>query len=389
MKYLKNITAIIIGKITILLIKILRLGSSSTWPGHLALKANHSFIKDLLGRSPLKSVVVAGTNGKTTTAHLITNIMGTKNTKVAHNTSGANLPNGIASTLIQSSSPVGDLAYDYGVFEVDEGALPRLLYSILPEYLVLLNLSRDQLDRYGEVDITLKRWEEALTGLKKKPTLLINRGDKRLNSLAKRLQKIGFKVLFFGNRIRGVSDDVNVVNIEAARMVCTELGFGENHLEEGIKSFSAAFGRGEEADLDGRVFRMILSKNPASFNENLRSLGNNKAISAILFILNDNIPDGRDISWIYDIDSHLLKKVCAGRRVYVFGIRAYDFNLRLKYANVEMSKIKCQKSKRLRDLRHILKDIISEVPQGEKVVALPTYSAMLNLRKVLVGRRIG
>ena len=157
-----NTILIIFGKLMSLFARKLNLGNGSTWPGHIALTINKNFIRQMLKKSDLKTIFVAGTNGKTTTSKLISTILEKNNKRVLSNESGANLLNGIASTLLLHSAGVSKLKYDYAIFEVDENVLPLALSEITPDYLIILNLFRDQLDRYGEVNIIAAKWKKAM-----------------------------------------------------------------------------------------------------------------------------------------------------------------------------------------------------------------------------------
>src|SRR5271155_706662 len=143
-----NSSLIILGKTISKISQTLNRGNGSTWPGHIALKVNANFIHDILKNSQTKTIIVAGTNGKTTTSGLIQTGLEKNGKTVFQNTSGANLLNGIASAILLNTKN-GKLNQDYAIFEVDENALPGVLKQITPDYLVLLNLFRDQLDRYG------------------------------------------------------------------------------------------------------------------------------------------------------------------------------------------------------------------------------------------------
>src|SRR5258705_8818738 len=114
---------IILGKLLSRLLQLLNLGNGSTWPGHIALKINKHFVRELLSQSQTKTILIAGTNGKTTTAKLIQTALTENNKTVMQNHSGANLLNGIASTLLLGTNFFGKLTYDYALFEIDENAL--------------------------------------------------------------------------------------------------------------------------------------------------------------------------------------------------------------------------------------------------------------------------
>src|SRR3990167_240619 len=160
---------IIIGKWIIFISRLLNLGHGSTWPGHIALLINKNFIKELIKSNPqLKIIMIAGTNGKTTTGKLIQTILEKAKYKVFQNEAGANLLNGIASSILLHSNILSTINYDYAIFEVDEATLPLALKAITPDYLILLNLFRDQLDRYGEVNTIANKWQKALEHLSPK-----------------------------------------------------------------------------------------------------------------------------------------------------------------------------------------------------------------------------
>ena len=192
---MKNSSIILSGQLLSKLSKQLNLGHGSTWPGHIALKVNPRFIEDLLRKSHTKVIMVAGTNGKTTTARMIRTILEGNDHAVIHNESGANLLNGIASTLLLKASPTGTITADYAIFEVDENALPQALKKITPDFLLILNLFRDQLDRYGEVDTIAKKWEASLRQLTDKTHLILNGDDPRVAYLGMQERS---NVSFFG-----------------------------------------------------------------------------------------------------------------------------------------------------------------------------------------------
>ncbi|MCG2686497.1 DUF1727 domain-containing protein, partial [Candidatus Parcubacteria bacterium] len=176
--------AIFSGKILQSFIKFLGLGTGATWPGHLALKIQPELLRYLENRLSQGSILISGTNGKTTTAHLISSILRESGLTVVHNPSGANLVNGLVSALITDCSWIGGRRSDLAVFEVDERNLPLALGSFNPEIVVLLNLSRDQLDRYAELELTLEKWHDALVGLPQGVAVIYDETDSRLRQLA-------------------------------------------------------------------------------------------------------------------------------------------------------------------------------------------------------------
>lgn len=419
-----NLLLIIFGKIISKTINFLNLGHGSTWPGHIALNSNKNFIKDLLRNSKIKIILIAGTNGKTTTSKLLQSILKEDNKKIILNESGANLLNGIASALILNSSIFGKVKKDFAIFETDENTLPQILKELTPDILVLLNLFRDQLDRYGELDTIASKWKLAIEKLPKKTALILNSNDPLIAYLGNN------KSLYFGldeksniSQIQDWADSVfcpkcnsklefekiyfshignwkclncglnapdidlkkvyspllgtyNKYNALAAVLTAETLGVSQNIIEKALKNFNPAFGRQEEIKINGKKIKIFLSKNPTGFNESLRTVSNGKSI---LLVLNDRIPDGRDVSWIWDVDfENLIKNF---RSIVISGDRAYDLALRLKYAS-------SKKFETIDSIEKALKKALENTPQNQTLYIFPTYSAMLETRKILTGKKI-
>jgi len=332
-----NLLSIWIGKIISFVIRTLHLGSGETWGGEIVLKLNKKFLNKSAKKLKHGVIVLSGTNGKTTTSLLITSILNRAGFNVLHNATGANLLNGIVASFIKNYNWAGKLKSNIAVLEVDEANLPKLLKNIDPNIILLLNLSRDQLDRYGEVEIMIEKWHEALSKLSTKSTLILNKDDSRLPALEKSFKG---QTRFFTME-RGQSwpfpllGEYNKYNTLAAVEVAKNMNISFETIIKTLKEFKPAFGRGEKFEYLDRKLQMFLAKNPASFNANLKMITNELThASAILFILNDNIPDGRDVSWIYDIDSQLLNDVCTGKKIFISGSRDTDMALRLKYAGL-------------------------------------------------------
>jgi len=378
-----------LAKVTQGLINLFSLGTGYTWPGHLVLKLfpNVLAVPSLL---PAHGVVlVSGTNGKTTTSKLITHVLRKQGFTTISNESGSNLAAGIVSALCLNNKS------DYGVFEVDEFVLPYVLKYVAPAYLVLLNLSRDQLDRYGETDTILDRWKDALARFFGSTTLVLDATQPKLSDLPQVFKGVS---LFFNDDTTLLEHtllkgDFNAKNLNAALLVLTGLGVPEEAAIKALSDFSAAWGRGETLEKNGTRFRILLTKNPTSFNNNLSVIAGDENLrgSSLLFILNDNIPDGRDVSWIYDIDTKLLAAPVEGRSVYVSGTRAFDMAVRLNYAGITVPRDNV-----IPNLNSILEKMygqsisakVSTSTAAAEVVVLPNYSAMLELREKLIGRKI-
>lgn len=424
-----TILPIIIGKSIIYLSNLLKLGSGSTWPGHIALKINKNFVRSTLENSKTKVILVTGTNGKTTTSRLITSIVREKNKSYLQNKAGANLLNGLFSTIINGSDIHGHLNKDYLIFEADEFALPEILKHINPNYIVSLNLFRDQLDRYGEVDTIAKKWQKAFKNLTDKTTLVLNSDDPQIAFLGKNIEaktvyfgleesnhitipkhgadstrcpncssKLVFKSIYFshiGNWNCAKCDlrrpkpnlskldsyplvgTYNKYNALAASLLGLEENIDLKTSQKAFENFTPAFGRQETLKYKNKKIQIFLSKNPTSFNESLETI---KELNGknILILLNDRIPDGLDISWIWDINfEDILNKEM---NIGISGKRLYDMGLRLKYAEI---------------FTHIfpspeeaLETMIDKLEKDETLFILPNYSAMLDIRKTITGKKI-
>lgn len=433
-----NALLIFLGKFIIFISRLFNLGNGSTWPGHIALSINPYFIKDVLmtkGKRP-KTILVAGTNGKTTTGRLIQTILEKNNKKVFQNTAGANLLNGIASSLLLHSDVLGVINYNFAIFEIDENTLPLILKEINnPDFVIILNLFRDQLDRYGEVNTIAKKWSDALRTLDKKTTLILNADDPQVASL--RLHPKGVNIKFFGlddknlatAKVQHAADSnycpnctsklnysatyyshlgdwtclkcrntrpklnistsavfpllgiYNRYNTIAAVLLAQEVGINKNKIISALKDFQPAFGRQETLSVNGKKIQIFLSKNPTSLNESLKTISDLKAKN-LLLVLNDRIPDGRDVSWIWDVDFEEiaeLRKI----KIYVSGDRVFDMALRLKYAGLLLIETQIYAN-----LETAINTALKVTPENETLYILPTYSAMLEVRKILTGRKI-
>jgi len=371
-----------IAKVTNWIINILDLGSGYTWPGHIGLKISPYLLKHYLSRFKHGVALISGTNGKTTTAKITAHLLETAGYSVCHNKSGANLLNGIASAVLLDTDFWGRSRSDIGVFEVDEFTLPLLLAQCEPRSLVLLNLSRDQLDRYGEIDITFEKWKSAIYNLSANTTLFLSDHQSSFKDLA---AAFSGKVEYFDSddfylNKTSLQGDFNAYNVNASVLMCRQLGVSEESILKGLSEFEVAYGRGELIEWQSNIFSIFLAKNPASFNHNLKFFNRSDVTypKSVLFILNDNIPDGRDVSWIYDIDASQLSQFCVDREIYVSGTRYLDMAIRLKYAGVSV---------RQENISSNLLGVLKRFDAGD-VLALPNYSAMLELRKLLKGKAI-
>lgn len=219
--------AILISKVTHFLTNLLKVGSGYTFPGYLVLKMYPDVLKSRKIKFPKGLVTISGTNGKTTTTKLVTHILERKGIKVVHNKSGSNLLRGVVSAILLDRNIFGKTKSLAGVFEVDEFSLPLLLEQITLNVLVLLNLSRDQLDRYGEVDIILDKWKKAISSLSPSCTLVVDSTQERFRDFSKIFRG---KTLFFNAdsvclKRTCLVGDFNAKNVNAAIETARALGF--------------------------------------------------------------------------------------------------------------------------------------------------------------------
>lgn len=417
---------------------ILGVGAGGTWPGEIALTLCPNILSYFFTNVEKGIILVAGTNGKTTTSKMIQNILSNEKSKgkntIVHNETGANLINGLVSAFIQKWN--FGKSFDWAVLEVDEAALPSVVTQISSYngkiILVLLNLFRDQLDRYGEVRTIAKKWKDAMTLLPNQTQLIVNADDPELVAMSREKNSLYFGIndsekflkikehatdstycsvcgnrltyegIFFshlgiwkctkcGNSRPKLTLDqfpsplpglYNRYNTLAAVLAGKLLGKKTQEMSDSLKNFLPAFGRQEELTKDGKRVKFFLAKNPAGYNATLRTLLELGA-RHIVFLLNDRIPDGRDVSWIWDVDFEMLP---ANIVAIVSGDRVYDLAIRMKYAQqINTSAPKILTYEKTKDA---LEYGLGNIERDETLYVLPTYSAMLEAREILTGRKI-
>lgn len=429
--------AVSIAKSVTFLVRSLRLGAASVLPGSIARRIEPRLLQLLSQQVKNGVILIAGTNGKTTTALLLCTILERTGYKIAHNSTGANLENGLATALIENTSLLGSLNVDYAILEVDENIVPKVLKPLQPKIIICLNLFRDQLDRYGEVDTISKKWTKVISTLPETTVVIPNADDPTLSYLGQQLNQ---RVLFFGlnepkNYLESIPHAVdsiycprcghsldyqgvylshlgdfacpscgfskskpslessewsqilvglyNKYNTLAAATAAKELGIDEITIRTTINNFQAAFGRAEDLIIDGKKVRILLSKNPVGTNETIRVV-TQSTDTTTLMILNDRTPDGTDVSWIWDVDTEKLLE--RGGTLVVSGDRVYDMALRLRYSEKSIdSKINLIVEE---DLKKAITVALEHTPENETLHILPTYSAMLEVREILTGRKI-
>jgi UDP-N-acetylmuramyl tripeptide synthase len=422
-------------------------GGGTTLPGRVLLRLEPGAIARLGRRLDGGAVLVSATNGKTTTSGMVAGILERAGRPVVHNRAGSNMNWGVATALLDAGRDEGEL----GLFEVDEAWLPEVARSLEPRALLLANLFRDQLDRYGELELIADRWAEVVAG--REATLVLNADDPLIADLgrerdgvvyygvdddaqalpelqhaadSKHCRRCGtayvYEAIYLGHLgryrcpncgqerptpsvsarrvvLHGMSGSevelatpagdlalrlplpglYNVYNAVAAAALALELGATLDQVRTGLESAAAVFGRVETIPVGGRDVSILLVKNPAGANEVLRTLTLEDGQLDLWLALNDRIADGRDVSWVWDADFELL----AGRvrHVTCSGTRAEEMALRLKYAGIEAH------ADVDRDLGRSLDAAITR-GDGGPLYALPTYTALLELRDLLAVRGV-
>ncbi|MDI3340588.1 MAG: MurT ligase domain-containing protein [Sphaerobacter sp.] len=447
--------AVMAGKASATLIRRLGRGGGTAAPGVVASRVDPAILDKLARQVAAGCVVVAGTNGKTTTARMLAGICACAGLRVIHNRTGSNLVRGITAAFAAQSSLTGRPRGDVAVIEADEAAFPEVVRRTRPRLILLLNLFRDQLDRYGELDTVAARWGETLRALPPTTIVLVNADDPALATLTEGLTAprrtfglrdgrhqldqlphaadaatcrrcgapLTYARLFLSHlgdyvctgcgyrrppldtaarevalcgleeltltletadgplalRV-GVPGLYNAYNALAAAAAALALGLPPVAVAEGLAAFRSAFGRIERVTYRGRRLVIVLIKNPVGFNEVLRMLEMGGA-APTLILINDLDADGRDVSWLWDVDAERLRD--APVPLYTGGIRGDEMALRLKYAGVPPERLVP-----LGDLPDALDSFVDDLPPDGTGFVLPTYTAMLRLREVLAARGV-
>src|SRR4051794_30848417 len=418
----------------------------TTAPGRLLLRLSPRALSRMAGDLDEGALLVSATNGKTTTSAMLAACLERAGRPVVHNRAGSNMAWGVATALLDAGSGRGQL----GLFEVDEAWLPAVADDVHPRLLLLSNLFRDQLDRYGELELLADRWAELVARLDG-TRLVLNADDPLVADLgrgragvtyfgveddsqalpgmqhaadSKHCRNCGhayvYEAIYLGHMgryrcpncgrerpipqvaatsvrldgMRGSTIELstpqgplsarlplpglyNVYNAVAAAATALELGVPLAAIGGALEGFAGAFGRVETIAVGARRLSILLVKNPAGANEVLRTLTLENGQLDLWLALNDRIADGRDVSWIWDADFEVL----AGRvrRATCSGTRAEEMALRLKYAGIDPSAIAVE-----RDLGRSLDNAVAD--GSGPLYALPTYTALLDLREILAER---
>ena len=424
-------------------------GSGGTaLPGLVVEKLDPGFLARTLGQLPMGVVVVSGTNGKTTTTKMVVQLLREQGLKVLTNRSGSNFVRGVLASLLTEVDAGGRLSHDVAVLELDEAHAVRFVRLIKPRHALLLNVMRDQLDRFGEIDYTaslLHKVALATTG-----SVVVNADDPRLGAasfigdLRARVAAFGageaLRALFVSDddlrtgaraqeprasgaakeageegapvpqapaalaprvsleslrgrdavvRVDGTDHDVtftipgihNQLNACAALAVALE-ALGDRADLPGLLAtlarVQAAFGRGEVLSLDGRDVQLSLVKNPAGFRMGLLTAAEavrSGGPESVMIAINDEYADGRDMSWLWDVEFAGLRS--EGVAV-VTGVRAWDMALRLRYDEVPVGTVEPDLAKAVELLREAAGK--ADDGAGRPMRIFTTYTAMLALR---------
>ncbi len=427
---------------------------ATTLPGRVALKVKRNVLSDL--SKNVKVIIVTGTNGKTTSCRIIEEGLKTAGKTYFINKSGANLITGITASFIMNSTVTGKNKLEYAIVECDENAFREVSRYIRADVILVTNVFRDQLDRYGEVTHTLNAIKESVLNLpdavvclnadcsltysmsKDIPNKIITYGvnvpfdknakepeisDAKYCIFCKHEYKYsyhtyghlgGFECSKCGYKrqspdfavdsieelkpnhsvvITDFNGDKNItkINIGGAYNIynavgCASglyaLGISKEDIYTALKNFNGAFGRMEQFVSGDNKINVILVKNPAGFSQTMNFLNSIEDDFTIILSLNDNAADGKDVSWIWDVDFAGIFKKSNVKEIYVTGKRCYDMAIRVKYEGAGNREIKVIENEDYEKLVDIA------TSQCRDVYIVPTYTSMMTMRPV-IAKRLG
>lgn len=399
--------------------KVSRLrGGGSALPGLFVEKIDPDFIKKTLAQLPKGVVVISGTNGKTTTTKMVVSLLEAHGLRVFTNRTGSNFTRGVAAALLKDVDMKGALAADVAVLELDEAHAVKFVEAIPPQYSLILNVMRDQLDRFGEIDSTAALL--ATVAAATSEAVVLNREDPRIRRIATLLQNQAVSYFGLGDellhhfpsdddlraqavkttkrppaavvlsdyhnqkatltidgkphttnlKLNGIYNVFNAAAAVALTKAVTGDDFNADTTIAALADVTPAFGRGELLTVGGQPLELVLVKNPSGFRLGLQSFSPEGW--ATMIAINDNYADGRDMSWLWDVE---FDSLASGSVSQVSGIRCYDMALRLQYDEVAIGHIEPELSLALRHF-------IDTHPDTPKRIYC-TYTAMLSIRKEL------
>lgn len=391
----------------------------SALPGLIVERVFPRFLPAALAQLPGGVVVVTGTNGKTTSTKMLARILETKYA-VLTNPTGSNFTRGVVASILPKAKKNGRLPYDVAVLELDEAYAARFARSIPPRAILVTNVMRDQLDRFGEIDHTARLLTEAVA--RTSEVAVLNRDDPRVARMASATEA---QIVFFGvsptlrplflsddelhqpgllstndgdvlTELRSIASDDRVVitlagtpalirlrassthnaqNAAGVAAMALALGMDKDAIVQALSGVEPAFGRGEQIEIDGRKVTLQLVKNPGGFRHALLS-NKHRFYDRLLIAINDDFADGRDVSWLWDVG---FRGVVNGGSICTTGNRAHDMGLRLKYDEIAVCEVEPSLEKALGSTLH-------DTPPKARVLIYTTYTAMLALRRLLSKR---
>jgi lipid II isoglutaminyl synthase (glutamine-hydrolysing) len=416
-----QIIALSLGRIVYLILRLTgRKGSAL--PGYVVEKVFPNFMARALNTLSGGVVIITGTNGKTTATKMLTHVLRSKY-RVLTNPTGSNFVRGITSTIIHNSSVTGGLPYDTAVFELDEAHAALFVKAFSPRAVMVTNVMRDQMDRFGEIDHTAKLIEKVVA--KATDFVVLNKDDPRVLKMKdancqatigyfgvadslrsvyltddelhdgkaelatqvvgpviaelQGFDKSGKTAVRFGKKVYEIQlktpGSFNVQNAVAACAAAVMFGIAVEVITTKIAEVKPAFGRGEELIVDNKRIALQLVKNPNGFRHALISHAG-IAYDASMIAINDNYADGRDVSWLWDVS--FTDSIKQPEEVYTSGTRAVDMALRLKYDGITATLVEPS-------LEKCLYEALAKVSEGGRLVIYSTYTAMLHLRKIISG----
>ncbi|HYN30608.1 MAG TPA: MurT ligase domain-containing protein [Dermatophilaceae bacterium] len=408
-------------------------GGGSALPGLVVERVDPGFLAHALEQVREGVVVVSGTNGKTTTTKMLVAILRAHGKAVFTNPTGSNFTRGVISSMLGEVRLGGRLDADFAVVELDEAHALRFTAAVTPTHSLVLNVARDQLDRFAEIDHTagllatlagqtsrgvvlnaddsfVARIRDGLPGgvtvrwfgvhssaAHRLPELMEQ--DVRFegaftapvtgpdDGLLRPLDDRSLAVLFGAGHAlddpatvgplelqqRGFAAMINATAAATTARLLLGPAFDPAAAAAALRAVRPPFGRGEVVDVDGRPLELVLVKNPAGFTVALGTYGTTPV--ATMIAINDNYADGRDVSWLYDVSFESLRERGVGM---ASGVRAYDMALRLEYDDVPVAAVEP-------DLDRALDGFLAAHP-GEPVRVFCTYTAMMALRRTLAAR---